>query len=53
MQMTISYTNNGQVYTETFTENQAREELKDFGYPKAKTIGKAFLYGALYSVFNQ
>lgn len=52
MKTQITYNNYGQTYTETFTPEQARKELLDFGYPDAKFLTDAECLRFIHKIFS-
>ena len=52
MTVIISYINNGEQYTEEFTEDSAREELKNYGYPLVDNLSTGQVFTALQYVLN-
>ena len=52
MKVIIEYCINGEKYTEEFTEEGAREELKNYGYPLVDNLSAGQVFTALQSTFN-
>lgn len=52
MKLKIKYNKDGQTYTDTFTQDQAREELKRYGHPEAETLQDHEVLKELIKIFE-